>query len=93
MNHIIFDMFHKTIAFLLTECCVTPPDMCGKLLELDEALHSLMVFMHVKLFEFGFGFSFRVESAKVGFEFLNEEFKVQKPDGISSIQECRFETI
>jgi len=50
--------------------------MCGKLLELDEVLHSLMVFMHMELFKFSFSFSFGVESAKIGFKFLNEEFKV-----------------
>jgi len=30
----------------------------------------------MKLFEFSFGFSFRVESTKIGFEFLDEEFEV-----------------
>jgi len=37
---------------------------------------SLMVLMHMKLFEFGFSFSFRVKNAEIGFEFLNEEFEV-----------------
>ena len=52
-----------------------------------------MVFMHMKLFKFGFGFSFGVESTEIGFKFLNEEFEVQKPDGIINAQECRLETI
>ena len=93
MNHIIFDMFHETIVCLLVECSVAPHDTCGKLLELDKVFSSLMVFMHMKLFEFGFSFSFRVESTEIGFEFLDEEFEVQEPDGIVNAQECRFKTI
>ena len=72
------------------ECCIILPDTCGELLELDEVFHSLMVLMHMKLFKFGFRFSFGVKSAEIGFEFLDEEFKVQKPDRIGNIQECRF---
>ena len=67
MNHIIFDTFHETIVCLPAECCNAPPDTCDELLELDEILHSLMVFVHMKLLKFGFGFSFRVQIAKVGF--------------------------
>jgi len=67
--------------------------MCGELLELDEVFHSLMVFMHTKLFELGFSFSFGVKSTEIGFEFLDEEFEFQKPDGIVNSQERRFETI
>ena len=52
-----------------------------------------MILVHIKLFEFGFGFSFGIESAKDGFEFLNEEFEVQEPDGIINAQEFRFEKI
>jgi len=58
------------------KCCITPPDTCSKLLELDKVFCSLMVFMHMKLFEFSFSFSFRVKSTKIGFKFLDEEFKV-----------------
>jgi len=57
------------------------PDTCGKLLELDKVFSSLMVFMHTKLFEFGFGFSFGVESTKIGFEFLNESSKSESQMG------------
>ena len=76
MNHIIFDTFHETIVCLPMEYCIAPPDTCGKLLELDEILHSLMVFMHMKLFGLGFGFSFGIKSSEIGFEFLDEQFKV-----------------
>jgi len=76
VNHIIFDTFHKTFVCLLMECCIAPPDTCGKLLEHDEVFHSLMMIVHTKFFEFSFGFSFRVKSAEVGIEFLDEEFKV-----------------
>src|SRR5882724_5458676 len=89
VNHIIFDMLCKTIVCLPTKCCIAPPDTCGELLELDKVFHSLMVFVHTKLFGFGFGFSFRVESTKIGFKFLDEEFEVRKPDGIVSAQKCR----
>jgi len=66
--------------------------MCGELLELDKVFHSLMVFMHAKLFKFGFGFSFRVESTKIG---SSSSMRVQSPraDRIVNAQECRFKTI
>jgi len=66
VNHIIFEYALLDHCMLAMKCCVTPPDTCGELLELDKVFHSLMVLVHMKkLFEFGFGFSFGVESTKL----------------------------
>ena len=52
-----------------------------------------MTIVHAKCFKFGFCFADRIVGSKIGFEFLDEESKIQKPNGFIWIQECGFETI
>jgi len=52
-----------------------------------------VILLHAELFEFGFAFAFGIKSSKVGFEFLDEEFKVQKPYMVKWVQEGGFKTI
>jgi len=46
VDHIILDMFHKTVVHFPMEFCISPLDVCGLLLELDEAFCDLVIFLH-----------------------------------------------
>ena len=82
VDHIIFDMFGESVVSLSSECYFAPLDSSSELLKFNEILHSLMIFMHAKCFEFRFGFAFRIEISKVVFKFCDEKAKIRKPDGV-----------
>ena len=72
VDHFVLDPFGKAIVGLPEKCRFTPIDVGRELHELDEVFHSLMIFLHMKSFEFSFSFSDRVEGAEVGFQFFTE---------------------
>ena len=63
-----------------------PVDAGRELHELDEVFCSLMIFLHMKSFEFGFGFSDGVESAEVGFQFFTKKVEIGAPRGFEGVQ-------
>ena len=52
-----------------------------------------MIFLHMKSFEFCFGFPDGVEGAEVGFQFVTEKVEVRAPCGLDGVQLSRFEAI
>ena len=86
VDHSILDLFGKAVVSLPEECCFAPIDMGQELHELDEVFFSLMILLHMNSFEFGFGFSNRVESAEVGFQFFTKKVEVRAPSGLNGIQ-------
>ena len=85
VDHFVLDLLGKAVVSLPEECCFAPVDTGRELRELDEVFRSLMIFLHMKSFEFGFGFPNGVESAEVGFQFFTEKVEVGAPCGLNGI--------
>ena len=64
-GNLILDTVQKSVVQLLVEGSFAPLDMSGEVVEVDEVLHDVLVFVHVEIFEVTLCFTFRVMWSEV----------------------------
>jgi len=74
-GNLVFDSGGKSIVELLSECGIAPLDSSCKVVEFDEVFGDTLVVAHPEVFNFCFGFPFRIVGSKVRLE-LGDEFIV-----------------
>ena len=80
-GNLIFDSGGKSIVELSSECGVAPLDLSCKVVEFDKVFGDTLVVTHPEVFDFCFGFPFRVVGSKVRSELGDEFIIVIEPIG------------
>ena len=66
-GNLVLDAGWKSAIQLLVEGGITPLDMGGKVVEVNEVLHDVLVIMHLEVFKVGLGLTLRIVGSEVIF--------------------------
>jgi len=72
-------MSRKILIESSAEGGIIPLDFCSEVIEFDDIFGDVMVFLHDKVFDHGFSFSFQVIRSKIFAEFFGKEVIAIKP--------------
>ena len=82
-GNLILDSGWESSVQLLVQGSFAPLDMGSKLIEVDEVLHYVLVFMHMQIFKIAFAFTFRFVWSEVFPQLQNKVGVVVEPGQIN----------